>query len=124
MQKVWGLLCFCPLHRLDPVTKERIEVLPFPKKRKKKRINIAKIKAWAYETTPVPDFSCTDFFLGLLPKGHLDRRMSPATLHDRSPRTGAFDKKLEAHQERYTPSEEEEKRAQSQRIPARKANKG
>lgn len=96
-----------PLYKIDPVTRQRLAVIPFPKKRKKKRVNVQAVRKWAVESTPVPDFHSTDFFLGLLPRGHLDRMSSPMTIHDRSARARSFHARLEKHRERNPYAEKE-----------------
>lgn len=85
-----------PLFRIDPGTGKRTEI-PFPKRKKRQNVDQAKIRAWAYETTPVPDFSFTDYFTGLISRGALDRMSTLDTVHDKSASRSNFASKLRAH---------------------------
>ncbi len=74
-----------PLFRVDPVTKEKTEIAPYKgEKRERQGANKALIKAWAHDSSPVPDFSFTDYFTKLFPRGMIDRMQAGEPIHDRS----------------------------------------
>jgi hypothetical protein len=74
-----------PLYRVDPVTHEKWEIPPYSgEKHEPPGINKALIKAWAHDSTPVPDFSYTDYFTKLFPKAMMERMSEGEALHDRS----------------------------------------
>ncbi|GEM_PF-6750572 len=63
------------LFRLDPRTNHKLE-LPIRKgpPKLKSQVNPTLIRAWAIVATPIPDFTETDYFLGLYPEGYINRR--------------------------------------------------
>ncbi len=74
-----------PLFRVDPVTREKHEITPYAgEKRERPGGNKSLIKAWAHDSTPVPDFSYTDYFTKLFPKAMIERMSEGEALHDRS----------------------------------------
>lgn len=65
-----------PVFKLDIETNERVEVSVQKNQPLKNRItpNKTAIRAWAIDSTPVPDVIFTDFYLGLIPEGHIRRK--------------------------------------------------
>lgn len=96
-----------PLYRIDPETKEKHEI-PLRKGRPKPKagVNPALIKAWAHETTPVPDFSFTDFFTQLYPRGAIERQSAGENApHDRASGRHSFHERSKAHAKKRSSSE-------------------
>ncbi len=87
------------LYRVDPKTWEKKEIpLRRGRPKQKEGVKAALIKAWAHDTTPVPDFSFTDFFTHLLPKGALDRQSAGESApHDRASGKHSFRDRADAH---------------------------
>lgn len=91
-----------PLYRIDLETGEKTEI---PKRTGKKKykagVNVARIKAWAYDSTPVPDFSFTEFFTRLMPEGALLRQSAgDKAPHDRVSVKHSFTDRMVAHEKR------------------------
>jgi len=96
-----------PLYREDPKTKEKTEI---PKRTGKKKykegMNVARIKAWAYDSTPVPDFSFTEFFTRLMPDGALLRQSAgDKAPHDCVSVKHGFTDRMKAHEKRRPSSD-------------------
>ncbi len=96
-----------PLYRIDPKTGEKAEI---PKRKGKKKykegVNVALIKAWAHDSTPVPDFSFTDFFTGLISDGALLRQKAgDKASHDRATARHSFSDRMKAHEKRRSSSD-------------------
>ena len=88
-------------------TKEKQEI-PLRKGRPtpKAGVNPALIKAWAHETTPVPDFSFTDFFTQLYPRGAIERQSAGENApHDRASGRHSFHERSKAHAKKRSSSE-------------------
>jgi hypothetical protein len=85
-----------PLFRVNPKTGEKKQI-PIRKGKNPERPNVDKafIKAWANDSTPVPDLSFTDYFTRLLPEGTLDRmsREGEDAVHDLSSGVHTFESK-------------------------------
>ena len=63
------------LYKIDLTKNKKIEIPPRkgpPKLRP--GVNPTLIGAWAIASTPIPDFAETDYFLGLYPEGHINRK--------------------------------------------------
>ncbi len=97
----------CPLYRIDPKTRMKQKIPP-RKGRPKNRagVNVALIKAWAHETTPVPDFSFTDFYTQLYPRGAIERQSAGENApHDRASGRHSFHDRMRAHQKKRSSSD-------------------
>lgn len=91
-----------PLYKVDPKTWEK-QKIPLRKGRPKQKtgVNAALIKAWAHETTPVPDFSFTDFFTQLYPKGAIERQSAGENApHDKASGKHSFTDRMRAHEKK------------------------
>lgn len=99
-----------PLYKVDPTTGKKVEI-PYFEARYKENVNKFTIKAWAYRTTPVPDFSFTDFFLGNLPKGHLDRISARKAPHDNGASRPNIEEKEAARPFKQGDTDEEKRQA-------------
>jgi hypothetical protein len=95
-----------PLYRIDSKTRSKTQI-PLRKGniRQKAGVNAALIKAWAHETTPVPDFSFTEFFTQLYPKGMIDRQSAGESTHDKG--SGGYTERSRAHKKRRASQEED-----------------
>ncbi len=96
-----------PLYRIDPKAQGKQEI-PLRKGRPtpKAGVNPALIKAWAHETTPVPDFSFTDFFTQLYPRGAIDRQSAGENApHDRAAGRHGFHDRMRAHKKKRSSSD-------------------
>lgn len=97
----WTADEIAPLYRVDLKTRERTQIAP-TKRRKRIGVDREKIRAWAFETTPVPDFGFTDYFAGLISRAALDRMSTFNTVHDRGLSCTSFANKLEKHDEAHS----------------------
>jgi hypothetical protein len=63
------------LYKIDNAKNIKIEI-PQRKGPPKLRpgVNPTLIGAWAIASAPIPDFAETDYFLGLYPEGHINRK--------------------------------------------------
>jgi predicted DNA-binding protein (UPF0251 family) len=71
-----------PLYAIDPVTNLKAEISIWKNphiKNSKTFPNRDIVRSWAIYATPVPDLMFTDFYLGLLPDGHLRRLTGNST---------------------------------------------
>jgi hypothetical protein len=95
------------LYRIDLETGEKTEIPKRKGKKKyKKGVDVARIKAWAHDSTPVPDFSFTDFFTGLISDGALLRQKAgEKAFHDRVSGRHSFSDRMKAHEKRRSSSD-------------------